>query len=137
MPVPLGVRAAAALFALGGIYLGIVAGFMLASRGSVPMAAGAPLLFGLELSGPYMFLLTALVGMVVAWGLVKRSNIARHAAMLIAIAGVVMLVPSVSSAAAMVEPAPLIRGGLGIIVRVIVAWVLGRRETVEAFRRVS
>jgi hypothetical protein len=127
----------AALFALAGIYLGTVGSVMLASPGALPMSAGAPLLFGLELSGPYMFLLMALVAAAVACGLVKRSNIARHAAMLIAIAGVVMLIPSVSAAAAMVEPAPLVRGGLGIIVRVMVAWFLGRREMAEAFRRVS
>jgi hypothetical protein len=125
----------AALFALSSIYLGSVGVLMMASPGFVPMSAGAPLLFGLELAGPYMFLLMALVGGVVAWGLVRLNNIARHAAMLIAIAGIVMLVPPVSSAAALIQPAPLIRGGLGIIVRVIVAWYLARGDVADRFHR--
>ena len=131
---PAGVRAIAALFALCSLYLGAIGGVMLASPGAVAMSAGSLLLFGFELSGPYMFLLTALVGAVVAWGLLKMNNIARHAAMLIAIAGVVMLIPSVSAAAVMVLPAPLIRGGLGIIVRVIVAWYLARGDVADQFR---
>jgi len=131
---PSGVRAIAAAFALCSLYLGTIGGVMLASPGTIAMSAGSLLLFGLELSGPYMFLLTALVGGVVTWGLLKMNNIARHAAMLIAIAGVVMLIPSVSAAAVMVLPAPLIRGGLGIIVRVIVAWYLARGDVADQFR---
>ena len=98
------------------------------------MSAGAPLLFGLELAGPYMFLLTAVAGGALAWGLVKLNNITRHVAMLIAITGIVMLVPPVSAAAVMVQPAALIWGGLGIILRVIVAWYLGRGEIADQFK---
>jgi len=123
------------MFAVCGIYLGIVGALMLARPGTVSMAAGAPLLFGLELAGPYMFLLMALVGVVVAWGLVKLNNLARHAAMLIAIAGIVMLVPPVSAASVSVNAKQLVFAGLGIIVRVIVGWHLGRSETAEQFRR--
>ena len=61
------------------------------------MSAGAPLLFGLELAGPYMFMLMAALGGIVAWGLIKLNNIVRHFAIIIALTGVVMLVPSVSS----------------------------------------
>jgi hypothetical protein len=133
-PVPSGVRAIAALFALCGIYLGIAGGLMLIRPGTISMAAGAPLLFGLELAGPYMFLLMAIVAGGVALGLVKLNNIARHAALLIAIAGIVMLVPSVSAATVMVQPKPLAFGGLGIIVRVIVAWYLSRGEIADQFK---
>jgi len=133
-PVPNGVRAIAALFALCGIYLGIVGGLMLVRPGAVSMSAGAPLLFGLELAGPYMFLLMAVVGGGVAWGLVELNNIVRHAALLIAITGIVMLVPSVSAATVMVQPKALASGGLGIIVRVIVAWYLSRGEIVDQFK---
>src|SRR5260370_8829294 len=56
-PVPNGVRAIAALFALCGIYLGIVGGLMLVRPGTISMSAGPPLLFGLELPAPYMFFL--------------------------------------------------------------------------------
>jgi hypothetical protein len=53
--------------------------------------------------------------------------------MLVAIAGIAMLVPPVSAAVAMVQPGALIFGGLGIIVRVIIAWYLSRAETAQAF----
>jgi hypothetical protein len=134
-PAPNGVRAIAALFALCGIYLGIAGGLMLIRPGAVAMSAGAPLLFGLELAGPYMFLLMAVAGAGVAWGLVKLNKIVRHAALLIAITGIVMLVPSVSAATVMVQPKALALGGLGIIVRVIVVWYLSRGEVADAFRR--
>ncbi len=99
------------------------------------MSAGAPLLFGLELAGPYMFLLVAVAGGGVAWGLMQLNNIVRHVAMLIAITGIVMLLPSVSAATVIAQPKALAFGGLGIIVRVIVAWYLSRGEVADAFRR--
>lgn len=99
------------------------------------MSSGAWLLFSLELAGPYMFLLTAAAGFAVSLGLMKLNNIARHVAMLIAIAGIVMLVPPVSDAVALANVKGLIAGGLGIIVRVIVAWYLGRAEVAEQFQR--
>jgi len=132
--IPQGVRAIAALFALCGVYLGIAGGLMLVRPGLVPLAAGAPLLFSLELAGPYMFLLTAVVGAGIAWGLLKLNNIVRHAATLIAIAGIVMLVPPVSAAAVMVQPKALVFGGLGIIVRVMVAWYLSQGHIADQFK---
>jgi len=134
-PVPNGVRAIAILFTLCAIYLGIVGALMLLRPGTVAMSVGAPLLFGLELSGPYMFLLMAVVAVGVAWGLLELNNIVRHAAVLIAIAGIVMLVPSVSAATVMVQPKALAFGGLGIIVRVMVAWYLSRGEVADQFKR--
>lgn len=133
-PVPNGVRAIAALFALCAIYLGMAGAMMLVRPGAISMSAGAPLLFGLELAGPYMFLLMAVVAGGVAWGLVELNNIVRHAALLIAIAGIVMLVPSVSAATVMVQPKALAFGGLGIIVRVMVAWYLSRGEIADRFK---
>jgi hypothetical protein len=133
-PVPSGVRAIAALFALCGIYLGIAGGLMLIRPGAISMSSGAPLLFGLELAGPYMFLLMAGVAGGVAGGIEKLNNIARHAALLIAIAGIAMLVPSVSAATVMVQTKALAIGGLGIIVRVMVAWYLSREEVVQQFK---
>jgi hypothetical protein len=134
-PLPSGLRAIAALFALCGLYLGVAGLLMLVSPGLIGMSVGAPLLFGLELAGPYMFLLMAAAGSGVALGLVKRNNIVRHAAILIAIAGVVMLVPPVSAAVVMVQGKALAFGGLGIIVRVIVAWYLSRAEIATEFGR--
>ena len=132
---PPGVRAIAALFAICGVYLAVLGVLMLIRPGAIPMSTGAPLLFGLELSGPYMFLLMAFVAGAVAWGLIRLNNITRHVAMLIAIAGVVMLVPAVSGATVMVNARALIWGGMGIIVRVIVAWHLGRGEVAGQFHK--
>ena len=134
-PVPNGVGAIVILFTLCAIYLVIVGALMLLRPGTVAMSVGAPLLFGLELSGPYMFLLTAVVGGGVAWGLLELNNIVRHTAVLIAIAGIVMLVPSVSAATVMVQPKALAFGGLGIIVRVMVAWYLSQGEVADQFKR--
>ena len=134
-PLPNGVRGIAAVFAFCGAYLATLGALMLASPGTLPMSAGAPLLFGLELAGPYMFLLMALAGGAVAFGLLKRNNITRHVAMLIAIAGIVMLVPPVSAATVTVNLKLLAESGLGIIVRVIVLWYLARAEVAEQFRR--
>jgi hypothetical protein len=128
------VRAIAALFSLCAIYLAVAGALILLKPGAISMTAGAPLLFGLELSGPYMFLLAAVAGGTVAWGLIELNNIVRHAATLIAITGIVMLVPSVSAATATAQPRALAFGGLGIIVRVIVAWYLSRQEVADVFR---
>jgi hypothetical protein len=136
-PIPSGIRAIAALFTVCGIYLGVMGAVMLIRPGTISMSAGAPLLFGLELSGPYMFLLMAAVGVAVAWGLMKLNNIVRHAAMLIAITGIVMLIPSVSAATVMVQPKALVFGGFGIIVRVIVAWYLSQAEVADVFHHSS
>jgi hypothetical protein len=136
-PLPAGVRAIAALFAFCGAYLSLAGLLMLARPGLLGMSIGAPVLFGLELAGPYMFLLMAAVAGAVAWGLVRRNNIARHAAILITIGGIVMLVPSVSAAAVMVQAKALAFGGLGIIVRVIVAWYLSRGDVAAEFHRTT
>ena len=134
-PLPSGIRAIATLFASCGAYLGIAGLLMLSRPGLLGMSIGAPLLFGLELAGPYMFLLMAAVASVVAWGLVKRNNIARHTAILVAIAGVVMLVPSISAAVVTVQTKALAFGGLGIIVRVMAAWYLSQDHVADEFRR--
>jgi Na+/phosphate symporter len=133
-PLPDGVRAIAALFALCGIYLAIAGGLMLVRPGKISMSAGAPLLFGLELGGPYMFLLVAVIAGGVARGLAALNNIVRHAALLIAIIGIVMLVPPVSAATVTVQSKALAFGGLGIIVRVMVVWYLSRGEIADQFK---
>jgi hypothetical protein len=133
-PIQDGVGAIAALFAICGIYLAALGLTMLVTPGVVSMALGAPLLFGLELSGPYMFLLTAVIAGMIAWGLARLNNIARHAATLAAIAGVVMLVPPVSGAVIMVQIKPLVWGGLGIIIRVMIAWYLSQGHIADRFK---
>jgi len=143
-PIPEGVRAIAAIFGVCGIYLASLGLTMLARPGQVSMSSGAPLLFGLELAGPYMFLLTAAIAGLIAWGLMRLRNLARRIATIVAIVGVVMLVPSVSGAVVMLVPSvsgavvmaqlkPLAVGGLGIIIRVIVAWYLSQGPIAEVF----
>ena len=133
-PLPAGIRAIAALCALCGTYLAGAGILMLIRPGLVGMSAGAFLLFGLELAGPYMFLLTAVAAGGIAYGLSRRRNLARRAGILVSIAGIVMLVPPVSAAATLIQVSPLARGGLGIMVRVIVAWYLSRKDVAEQFQ---
>ena len=132
--IPSGVRAMAALFALCGIYLAICGVLMLARPGAISMVVGAPLLFGLEIAGPYMFLIVAVAAGGIAWGLMRLNNIVRHAAILAACAGIVMLVPSVSGAVVTVRLKGLAVGGLGIIIRVMVAWYLSQAHIAEMFK---
>lgn len=132
---PGGVQGIAAVFALCSAYLAVVGFIILIRPGTISMSAGAPLLFGLELSGPYMFLLVASASAAVAWGLFRFNNIARRVAVLLAVAGVVMLVPIVSAATVMVQPKMLALGGFGIITRVMIAWYLWRDDVVQQFLR--
>jgi multidrug transporter EmrE-like cation transporter len=97
------------------------------------MAAGAPLLGGLELAGPYMFLLAGGVCVTVALGLWWLHRWARWLAILIAIISVIMLLPSVSSAMLDFRIARLAWGGLGTILRVLIVWYLFQEPVKNAF----
>jgi hypothetical protein len=130
---PAGVCAIAALFAVVAVYLLSIGLIMLVAQGQVSVALGAPLLFGLELAGPYMFLLMASVGALIAWGLWRLNNWARRVAVIIAMVGVVLLVPKVSNAATTTQYGNLALGGLQIMVRVIVAWYLYQAPIVDVF----
>ena len=99
------------------------------------MALGAPLLFGLELAGPYMFLLLGAVGGLIGWGLLRTNSWARRAAALVAMLGIVLLVPRVSGDLIAMQFENLAVGGLQIIARVIVAWYLYQGPVVEIFGR--
>src|SRR5437870_9975493 len=92
------VTAIAALFLLSAAYLLIVGLTMLARPGFLSMAAGADLLSGLETAGPYMFLVVSAAGIAVGFGLLRLQNWARRIATLLALIGIVLLVPRVSSA---------------------------------------
>jgi len=108
---------------------------MLISPGVVSMALGAPFLGGLELAGPYMFLLMSGVGAIIGWGLLRLNRWARRAALLAALAGIVELVPTVSVAVLEVRAKPLIWGGLGVIVRVMIMWYLYQEPVAQEFER--
>ena len=130
---PAGVAAVAAAFLLAAAYLLAVGLTMLAGPGLVSMAAGAELLGGLELAGPYMFLLMAALGAVIALGLWRLHRWARWLAILVAMIGVVMLLPTVSSAMLDFRIGILASGGLGVIVRTMIVWYLFQGPVGDAF----
>ncbi len=135
MPVerPAGVTAVAAVFLLAAAYLLAVGLTMLARPGLVSMAAGAPLLGGLELAGPYMFLLIGALGAGIAVGLCFLHRWARWLAILVALIGLVLLLPSVSSALIDFRLGRLAWTGLGVMVRTIIVWYLFQGPVVEYF----
>ena len=130
---PAGVTAVAIAFLLAAAYLLAIGLTMLTRPGSISMAAGAELLGGLELAGPYMFLLAAAVGMVIAIGLWLLQNWARWIAILVALMGVVLLLPNVSSAILDLRFGRLPWEGLGVIVRVMIVWYLFQEPVREVF----
>jgi len=132
---PAGVSAVAIAFLLAAAYLLAVGLTMLARPGLISMAAGSELLGGLELAGPYMFVLVAVVGTVIAAGIWQLQNWARWLAILVAMIGVVLLLPSVSSAILDFRFGKLAWGGLGTIGRVIIVWYLFQPAVKETFGR--
>ena len=104
-PRPSGVTAIAVAFLSAAAYLLGVGLIMLVRPGTVSMAAGAALLGGLE----------------------------RRVAILVAGIGVLLLLPSVSSAVVDFRIGKLAWGGLGMIVRVVIVWYLHQEETREFF----
>ena len=131
--IPTGVSAIAIIFFLAAAYLGVLGVVMLASPDAVSMVMGAPLLSGLELAGPYMFLLVGVLVALIGWGLLRLNKWARWAAIVVGFIGAVMLVPGVSAAAVDFR-ASLLWGGLGIIVRVIIVWYLYQEPVAETFK---
>jgi len=135
MPRPIGVSLIAILFLFTAAYLIVVGAVMLFSPGSVSMSSGADLLGGLEVAGPYMFLLIAVVATAIGVGLLQLHNWARRLAILAALLGMVLLLPSVSSAVLDFRITQLIWGGLGVMVRAMIVWYLYQPPLKEAFNR--
>jgi hypothetical protein len=135
MERPPGVTAIAIAFLLVAVYLVVIGAIMLASPDSVSMAAGADLLGGLELAGPYMFLLVGAIAVAIGYGLLRLNNWARRVAILLAFVGVVMLIPTVSGAVVSLRASPLIFGGVGVILRVMILWYLFQEPIKECFQR--
>lgn len=131
MQHPKGVIAIALLFALGSLYLFLVAAILLISPGAISLMSAKSFLYGLQLAGPYMILLGGAVYGVVAWGLFRLRNWARWTAMLIIAFSLAPLVPKISMAEIGI---PLLWYGLQIAVRVAVAWYLVQAPAVlDAF----
>ena len=130
---PAGVTAIAILHFLVATYLAVLGFVRLVSPESVSLSLGAPLLHGLEVSGPYMFLLAAGVAAIVGFGLLRLKNLARRAAIVIGMAGVVMLIPKLSADAAELS-LRLLLAGLAVMIRVVIVWYLWQAWTAEKFR---
>jgi hypothetical protein len=137
MERPTGVIAVAALYFTVAAYLAVLAALMLCAPGRVSMRMGAAFLGGLELAGPLAFLFAAVVAALTAWGLLRLNNWARRAAALLALIGIVFLVQPVSSAVISFNPVALFWGGLGVMVRVMVAWYLYQRPVIDVFERLT
>jgi len=132
MQRPIGVTAIAILFALVSCYLAALGVIMLLAPGAVSMSLGAPLLHGLQLAGPYMFLLTGTVAAIVAFGLYRLNNLARRAAIMVCFAGMVMLLPKVAAAAADISPRFFIAGSM-VVIRMMIVWYLWQIWIAEKF----
>ena len=128
---PKGVIAIAALFAGAAIYLGAIAAILLISPAAISLMTGNRFLYGLELAGPYMFLLGGCMYALVAWGLFRLHNWARWIAMLVIAFSIVPLVPKISMAELGV---PILWYGLQIALRVATGWYLAQAPSVlDAF----
>lgn len=124
--------AIAVLFFAASAYLTALAIIWFVNPDAFPLSLAGPLLNGLELAGPYMFLICAAVGIIVGIGLVRLNNYARRATILIAVAGVVMLIPKMSAAAVDIS-ARLFIVAIQVIVRVVIVWYLWQKWTAEEF----
>jgi len=129
-----GVTIVSGLFLVAAAYLFGAGLVMLASPGLNSMAAGAQLMDGLELAGPYMFLLIGGFGGLIGWGLLGLHNWSRRVAIVAATVGIVFLIPSVSAAAVDFRWS-LVWGGLGIMIRAAVIWYLSQSWVAEQFSK--
>ncbi len=113
-------------------YLTVLAIIWFLNPDALPLSLAAPLLHGLELAGPYMYLVWAAVGTIVGIGLLRLNSYARRATILIAVAGIVMLVPKMSAAAVDIS-VELFIVAIQVIVRVVIVWYLWQHWTAERF----
>ena len=135
MQRPSGVTLIAILFFLAGVYLCVIGAVMLIAPGEVSMRSGAPLMFGLELAGPYMALLIGAAWGLVGWGLLRQSKWARWAAIAAVAAGIGLMVPSVSQAAINLNWPVLLSGGLQVAIRTAALWYLMQVRVAETFAK--
>lgn len=128
-----GVIAIAGAFWLAGAYLWLLGVVMLLLPGAVSMALGAPLLNGLELAGPYMFLLAGLIGGLIGWGLWRRNNWARRIAIFAALAGLAMMLPRLSVAVINFRMGSFVVPALGVLARMLIVWYLYQAPVTQWF----
>ncbi len=106
----------------------------LSVAGRVPLSAGAWLLGGgLEQLGPLAFLIYAALLLVLSLALAYRWRWARRAAILVAVAGIALILPAVSSAVVDSRFLAIGREALQIIVRVMVLFYLSQEPEKDWF----
>lgn len=128
---PAGVTAISILLVLAAIFLWTFGVVKLVAPEAVSLMSASPLMYGLELAGPYMALLVGSGYAVIGWGLLRLHNWARWAAMAVITVGVASLVPKISLAEIGV---PVVWYGLQIAVRVAIAWYLAQAlAVIDAF----
>jgi hypothetical protein len=131
MQRPAGVTVISVLFFLAAIYLWTIGVVKLLAPEAISLMSGAPLMYGLELAGPYMAMLVGTGYALVGWGLFRVHNWARWAAMLVMVVAVAALVPKISMAELGV---PVLWYGLQIALRAAVTWYLAQAPAViDAF----
>jgi hypothetical protein len=131
MQRPAGVTVISVLFFLAAIYLWTIGVVKLLAPEAISLMSGTPLMYGLELAGPYMAMLVGTGYALVGWGLFRVHNWARWAAMLVMVVAVAALVPKISMAELGV---PVLWYGLQIALRAAVAWYLAQAPAViDAF----
>lgn len=129
---PAGVVAIAGLFAIAGVAAIGFAG--LTEAQAVPLSSGAFLIGGgLEQLGPVAFLLYAALMVLLAVALWRRWRWARRVAILVAVIGIAMAVPGLSSAVMDSRIVAIAREGLQIIVRVVVVYYLSQEPVKDWF----
>ena len=134
MERPAGIVAIAVVFFASSAYLAVLAAVRLVDPAALPLSLAAPLLQGLEIAGPYMFLVEAAIGASVGWGLLRLSNLARRVAIVIAAAGIFFLIPKVSAETGDFS-LRFFFAALAVITRVIIVWYLWQACTAERFLR--
>ncbi len=131
---PAGIIAIAALCAIAS-FTSLAFAVLLAVH-AVPLSSGAFLIGGgLEQLGPVVFLLYATLMSWLAVALWKRWRWARRIAILIAVIGIAMAVPGLSSAVMDSRVFAIAREGLQIIARVIVVFYLSQEPVKDWFAR--
>lgn len=129
---PAGVVAICALCAIAGVTSLTIAALL--ATGRVPLSTGALLLGGgLEQMGPVAFLIYAAIVIVLAVALWKRWRWARRAAILIAVTGIALAVPALSSAVMDSRTFAIAREGLQVLIRVMVIYYLSQEPVKEWF----
>jgi len=74
-----------------------------------------------------------LVATAIGVGLLQLHNWARRLAILTTLLGMVLLLPSVSSAVLDYRISKLVWGGLGVMVRAMIVWYLYQQPVKEVF----